>query len=419
MHASIGHYLRNSGWLLADQALRALSGFAVGIYVARYLGSEWYGSLNYAVAFVAIFSAIARLGLDAVVIRGLVADPAQHDILLGTTFWLRAAAAVLTVAAIVVSVRLVDESAEIQIYVILIACGIVVQTIDVTDLDFQAKALSKYSSLCRMAQTVASAFARLALVYMEAPLVAFVAMSLIDQFVFAAALIVAYRRHGAFLFLRHFDRRMARSLLASAMPLFVSSIMAGVYYRLDHVIVMDQLGSRAVGIYSAGLRLTEALYVIPVAVTTAFFPALLAARGTGRPYEALLSGLYKGLLTFALVTAIVVSAGSARIVHVLFGADFADAGAVLAVHAWILVPLCFSSVLGRWLVAEGLQDLMPRMAFAALATNIASILLLAPLLGVVGVAVAAVVTQLVPIALYLSLYPRLRTHLRRTLLSAP
>jgi len=87
------HYLQNvisnTGWQFADNLLRMGVGLFVGIWVARYLGPGQYGLFSYALAFVALFSSIASLGLDEIATRNIVRDPAAKDEILGTTFVLK------------------------------------------------------------------------------------------------------------------------------------------------------------------------------------------------------------------------------------------------------------------------------------------------------------------------------------------
>ena len=55
--------IANTGWLFLDQMLRMAVGLFVTVWVARYLGPEGFGILNYAIAFVALFSAFATMGV--------------------------------------------------------------------------------------------------------------------------------------------------------------------------------------------------------------------------------------------------------------------------------------------------------------------------------------------------------------------
>ena len=63
-HAGFRKYFFNTGWLFAEKVLRMAVGLFVGVWVARYLGPAQYGLLNYAGAFVGLFSAFATLGLE-------------------------------------------------------------------------------------------------------------------------------------------------------------------------------------------------------------------------------------------------------------------------------------------------------------------------------------------------------------------
>ncbi len=80
-------YFKNTSWLLGEKILRMIVGLFVGIWVARYLGPEQFGLLSYVQSFVGLFSAIATLGLDGIVVREIVKDESRADELLATPFW--------------------------------------------------------------------------------------------------------------------------------------------------------------------------------------------------------------------------------------------------------------------------------------------------------------------------------------------
>ncbi|MBS5533269.1 oligosaccharide flippase family protein, partial [bacterium] len=76
--------------MLAEKGCRLVFGFLVGIYVARQLGPARYGLLNYAISFVALFSVLATLGMDPVVVRELVRRPGKANSILGSALGLKA-----------------------------------------------------------------------------------------------------------------------------------------------------------------------------------------------------------------------------------------------------------------------------------------------------------------------------------------
>ena len=104
-HQGFMKYFKNTSWLFGEKILRMVVGLFVGIWVARYLGPEQFGLFSYAQSFVGLFTAIATLGLDGIVVRELVKDESRRDELMGTAFWLKilGALGVLIVLAIAVN----------------------------------------------------------------------------------------------------------------------------------------------------------------------------------------------------------------------------------------------------------------------------------------------------------------------------
>ena len=96
-----GRIARNTGWLIADKVVRAAVALPVGILITRYLGVDAFGHWSYALALVSIFSTVATLGLDGIVVRGLVHEAERREAILSTAFVLKLlAGAVLALSLI-------------------------------------------------------------------------------------------------------------------------------------------------------------------------------------------------------------------------------------------------------------------------------------------------------------------------------
>jgi O-antigen/teichoic acid export membrane protein len=75
-------------WLIFDKIFRISLSFFVGIFVARYLGPENFGILNYAIALVGVFGSFATGGLTDVSIKEILKG-GNKNIILGSIFWLQ------------------------------------------------------------------------------------------------------------------------------------------------------------------------------------------------------------------------------------------------------------------------------------------------------------------------------------------
>ena len=105
-------------WLMADNVLRLGIGLLVGVWVARYLGPEQFGTLSYAGAFVGLFGVFARLGLDSVVIRDLVRKVESRDEILGTTFSLKLVSGAVCFLLTIISLSLLRSNDSDSLWII-------------------------------------------------------------------------------------------------------------------------------------------------------------------------------------------------------------------------------------------------------------------------------------------------------------
>lgn len=400
-HQGFRKYLANTSWLFAEQILRIIAGLLVGVYVARYLGPEKFGLFNYALAFVALFASIAKLGLDGVIVRDLVNTPEKRDIYLGTAFWIKLLGAVLAGAGIIAVVLLTENDPTTKLYIDIIAIGLIFQSFEVVDFYFQSRVLSKYVSICKISQLILSSLLKLYFVAINADLLSFVLVSIIDQATLAAALAYAYSKQKIGTFYHQFDRRVAKDLLISAKPLIISGIMVSVYSSIDRVIIKEMLGVREVGIYVAATGLVSALYFIPMLIASSLFPAILNAKQQSEDiYNRRLSLLYKYILSFGLFVCLFVSVFAVPIISLLYGQKFSESAEVLHIFIWNFLLISFSAIFGKWLLSENLQYLFPRFTLMAIVINVAGCFIFIPLWSIKGAAYAALAAQLIPLILF-------------------
>ena len=384
--------------MFGEQVLRIISGLLVGIWVARYLGPERFGVFSYAIAFVAIFGSIAKLGLDGIVVRDLVNEPSKREVYLGTAFWLKFTGALITLSIVAVAILFTANNHETNLYIFIIASGIVFQSFEVIDFYFQSKVLSKFVSLCKLTQLLISSLLKIYFVLMGADLLWFVVISVVDQFSLAMALAYAYSRQKTETFYFKFDKGIGKDMLLNAKPLIIAGIMVSIYSSIDRVIIKEMLGVREVGLYSVATGLTTALYFIPMLVTNSLFPAILNAKQRSVDiYNRRLTKLYKYVLSVGLLICLFVSVFASQIISTLYGHQYAASSEVLQIYVWNFLLICFSSIFGKWLLSENLQYLLPRFTLMAIVVNVTTCFIFIPLWSIKGAAFAALASQFIPL----------------------
>ena len=92
--AGIRSVIRNSSFLLGSHTLTVLLRVVYVILLARFLGPDAYGTLNYGMSWYLSLIALTYLGLDVVLAREIGRGHGSVAVLAGTTFSLRAGVAV-------------------------------------------------------------------------------------------------------------------------------------------------------------------------------------------------------------------------------------------------------------------------------------------------------------------------------------
>lgn len=395
-HPGFKRYSINSLWIFCAEILRMLSGLFVGIWITRYLGPDNFGVFSYAVAFVSFFSGIAKLGLDSILVRDLILNKSQKFYFMGTGFWLKFIASFLVIAIILLAFQFTNTNHTTDLYILIISLGIFFQSFDVIDFYFQSLVLSKFVSLCKIFQIIFSAVLKIYLILIGADLFYFVIVALVDQFLMAAALAVAFYFHGKVNFIKYFDKKIATQLLYMSWPLMLSTLTVTIYMRIDQLMIGQMLGLESVGLFSAASRLSEIWYFIPLIIANSIFPAMIAAREIDiTQYLHRLQILVTCLTWLAIGIAIPVSLFADSIVTILYGVSYENAGLVLSIHIWGGIFVFLGVASGSYFIVESYtRRPLYRTLFGAV-SNILLNLLLIPYYGIVGSAIATVISQFI------------------------
>jgi len=203
---------------------------------------------------------------------------------------------------------------------------------------------------------------------------------------------------------------IAPVILRLGLPFFLAALFAFLYQRADVLILDIFEPNERVGEYAAAYRVVDALILVPVALAYAVFPNWQRGSGSLRDAPLLLSGSF--VVGTAAATLVVLNAGG--LVGLLFGDEYRDAVGILQVLA-VSIPIFYLDVLLVWLAyAYGRERGVASVGAVAASSNIALNFILIPRFGAYGAAVVTVVTELLVLVCYMSLFRNeLRPYRRR------
>ena len=422
-HQGFMKYFKNTSWLFGEKILRMIVGLFVSIWVARYLGPEQFGLFSYAQSFVGLFTAIATLGLDGIVVRELVKDESRRDELIGTAFWLNILGALGVLIVLAIAINFTSNDSYTSSLVFIIASATIFQSFNVVDMYFQSKVLSKYIVYANVISLFISSIVKITLILNEAPLIAFAWVILFDSFILASGFIYFYlknRRHNEqpnrysvfdteSSFAWKFNKSTAFSLLKDSWPLILSGIVISIYMKIDQVMIKEMMNAEAVGQYAAAVRLSEAWYFIPMVIASSLFPAIINAKKQSEElYYARLQKLYSLMVWLAIAIALPMTFLSDWVVHFLYGEQYNQAGSVLMIHIWAGVFVFLGVASGKWLLSENLQISSTVNTSIGAIVNIWLNYILIPKIGVSGAAWATLISYFVAAYLCLLFFKKTR-----------
>ena len=388
--------LNNITWLFFDKFIRLGVGLLVGVWIARYLGPEQFGLLSYALAFVALFSAVANLGLNAIVVRDLVQDSASTDTTMGTSFLLSVFGGLLAFCLSLLAISYARPDDELaKFIVVLLSLLMVFKATDVVRYWFESQVQSKYVVWMENGLFLVFAAIKIVLIVAEAPLLAFIWALFAEGLLVSTGLMIVYALQGGEIRAWRAQISRVKNLIKDSWPLILSGLAIMIYMRIDQIMLGQMLDDESVGIYSAAVKISEVWYFIPMTIVASVFPSIIEAKkqGEARYYQRLqkLSGL---MLLLALAGAIPMTFLSAWITDLLFGNAYQLAGSVLAIHIWSGLFVFLGLASGEWFIIEGLQKYYFYRTILGAFVNIGLNFIMIPKFGIIGAAWATVVAQL-------------------------
>ena len=182
----------------------------------------------------------------------------------------------------------------------------------------------------------------------------------------------------------------ARSFFRDVFPLGAAVLISALYFRIDVYFIQQWHGFQPVGGYNAAFRLVEALRLLPAAVMAVTFPMLVQTSDIQ-----LVRAIGGRLAVAGVALAAVCALGATVIVSMIYGESYAYAAPAFAVLSLALPLFFLNYALTHQVIGWDGQRAYLAIVTLALAGNIAANMLLVPTRGIVGAAIATVLTEVI------------------------
>ncbi len=385
-HAGFQKYFKNTGWLFAARITSFFTSFLTVAMVARYLGPENLGKLDYAQSFVAIISIFSSLGIDQILYRDLISYPEKENELLGTAIFAKLFFGLIAFIIAVTISHLLGDNLLLTTLVGICALNFLINPIGTVGVLFNAQVKAKYSSQISIFLAFFIPALKILVIFLNRGLIYFALIIFIEGFISALWSIYVYiaRFHNKPSSWK-FKLDTFKLLLRDSWPLILAGFSGYVYAKIDQVLLLHLIDSATVGIYGVAVKLTQIWAFLPGMIIGSVFPAIVNAKKTNFPLYAkrfrALAGLTIGITA---IIALPLFIFAPLIIKLVFGQAFIGATPILRIYLWTSIAITLVVLVQHYFIAENFTRIFLYTSIIGATTNVVLNLILIPLFGSEG-----------------------------------
>lgn len=367
--------------------------FIITMITARYLGPTNYGVLSYGASFVTFFLSFVNLGLNSIIVNEFINNPQDEGKILGTSIFLRVISSGISIISIFILISILKPGKDIIIITTMLQSIVLIfHALSIFDYWFQSRLESKYVSIAKIvAYTIASLY-KVILLINRCSVILFAIATVLDYFIICIMLFIFYKKKkGQSLMV---DLKLGKNLLKKSYHFIISSIMVVIYTQIDKIMIGSMMNETYVGYYAAALAIHSAYGFIPQAIINSARPTIyIAKKEDNNKYKKRLKQTYAVIFWSSILFSIIICLCSAFIIKILYGVAYIEATVPLMLLAFATPFAYIGTTHSIWLVSENLYNYNKKFLGIGVIINIVLNFILIPKIGIIGAALATLITE--------------------------
>lgn len=391
MHNKI---FKNASWIIGTKIVQALFNLLITMLTARYLGPSNFGSINYAAAIVAFATPFMHLGFTSIMVQEIISEQDDEGMVLGTSIVSCFISSIFCFIGIFAFLMVANRNEFETIAVcMLYSLVLVVGCFDVLSYWFQAKLKSKYYSLISLFAFVITSLFKAYLLIAEKSIYWFAISYTIDYSIIAVLAIITYKKLNGNRFT--FNHNCFKRMIHRSKYYIISELMIVVFTQTDRIMLNLMIDEAATGLYSSAVVCAGITTFVFTAIIDSFRPLIFQSKKVSKEsFEHNVCSLYSVIIYLSILQCIFIVIFAKLIVDIIYGSEFSGAITILKILAWYTAFSYLGAVRNIWILAENKQNIIWRIDLSGAIANVFLNILLIPILGVNGAAIASLVTQI-------------------------
>ncbi|EKD24172.1 MAG: lipopolysaccharide O-side chain biosynthesis protein (O-antigen transporter) [uncultured bacterium] len=396
---------KNTFWLFFGNIGSRLIRAGVIIYAARILGAEDWGIFSYALSLAAFFTVFTDFGISTVITRESAKDISVQEKYFSTSLILKV---VMTVVSIAVFLALAPFLIRQKAVMALLPIIILLVSLDGMR-DFAASLSRAWEKMeieaaIQIITSVAITIGGIIALTYYGTSYALAAGYVIGVGIGMIAAFYPFRHY--FINIKNtFDAKLIKPILYASWPIGMLGLMNATMLNTDTIMIGWFKDISDVGYYSAGQRISQILFIVPVLLTTALFPSFAKFALDKERFARAVEKSILILLMIAVPMAIGGAILAKDIMYLVYGDQYLAGSIAFAIMCLTVIYGFVAPVLGNAIFALNNEKQLFIYVILGISGNFLFNLFLIPRFGIAGAAFSTLLNQII-ITLYL--YHRLK-----------
>lgn len=385
--------IKNASWIIGCKIVQSALNLFVTMFTARYLGPSNYGLISYAASVVAFFIPIMQLGLTNILVREYINYPDEEGKITGTALVMSGLSSIFTVISVIAFALVANfNEPETIIVCTLYSISLVTQALEIIQYWFQAKLLSKYTAVVSLFSYVIISSYKIFLLVSRKSIYWFAVSYALDYLIISMALIILYHNLGGMKL--SVNKSTAHRMWNQGKHYILSSLMVTIFTQTDRVMIKLMVDDASTGYYSAAVTCAGLANFVYMAIIDSARPSIFESKlSNQKAFEKNIVRLYSIVIWASILQCVAISLFSPFIINILYGRSYVEAIGVLRVVTWYVTFSFLGSVRNIWILAEEKQKYLWIINLSGALANIVLNFLLIPIWGMMGAAIASLITQ--------------------------
>ncbi|MBI5401656.1 flippase [Candidatus Wolfebacteria bacterium] len=388
---------KNAFWLTFSQITSRFIRAAIIIYSARVLGASGYGVFSYLLSLAGMFTIFSDIGINQIMTKEITQKPERTSEYFSTAFWIKIILFSVT-ATLVIFVGPYFSKIPITSSLFYIIAAIIIfdGLREFSQSIFRAREKMELEAFASVLTNISVTVLGFTVLYFSVSLKLLTLSYAIATGIGAFAAMFIIRKEFKKIF-SHFEKNLIKPLIASSWPVALMGIIGAFMLNTDIIMLGWWKTTQEIGFYSAGQKIIQMLYSFPAILAGATFPTL--SRLIGQQNNEKSKRLMEISMIATFLMAVPMTIGGIvlgkSIIPLIYGNEYLPAIIPFQILMTTMLIIFPGTLIGNAGLAYGKQKKMATYLAIAAFGNVILNAVLIPVYGIIGSAIATLISQLI------------------------